>query len=168
MVGWAVLPYPLPKGRFGPTVRDLVLRVDAAWPAGPVPHLLADRACPSGDLFRLLGALGWDGKQGWDLGPTAARLRAVAEVEALVGLWALGALLQRWVGARAGAARLGWTTTGRLSIWARGKFALGDPHGRLRRWLAEALADGAARIAAPTVPAPLPLAALAPPFPRAA
>jgi len=305
VVGWAVLPYPLPKGRFGPTVRDLVRRVDAAWPVGPVPHLLADRAFPSGDLFRLLGSLGWgwtvraratdgmrvggervvvrdllagatpggwtarpatfgtgpkavpgalvigrglevapahqagpvslairaarasrrerhlqtkkpgrdgaglraadrwvalfttqpdwlravrsygrrwaiegtyrdaqggwDGQHGWDLEPTAARLRTAAEVEALVGLWALGALLQCWVGARAGAAdappavaaaRAGWTTTGRLSVWARGKFALGDPHGRLRRWLAEALTDGAARIAArpaPTATAPVPI-----------
>jgi hypothetical protein len=66
-------------------------------------------------------------------------------VERLVGLWALGPLLQTWVGHQAGqptapaAARaaLGqWTTTGRLSVWARGHFALQDRSGRRRPWLA--------------------------------
>lgn len=293
-VGWAVLPYPLPKGSFGPTVEALVRAVAAAWPAEHLaPHLLADRAFPSLRFFRALRGLGWgwtirvratdgvrvdgeatvvrellrlareggwtartatfgtgpqavpgtlvigrglevipahqtgpaslalragrrarreqhlqtkkpgrdgaglraadrwvalfssqanwqaatrsygqrwaiegtyrdaqggwDGTHGWNLEPTAARLRSAAEVEALVGLWALGALLQSWIGARVGSAEAPplvqavaaeWTTTGRLSVWARGRFALTDPRGRLRPWLAEILAAGAARIAA--------------------
>jgi len=50
-------------------------------------------------------------------------------VERVVGLWALGALVQTWVGHRLGQPsaaapvpllRREWTTTGRLSVWARG------------------------------------------------
>ena len=304
-VAWAVLPYPLPKGRFGPTVEALVRAVAAAWPGGhAAPHLVADRAFPSLRLFRALRRLGWgftvrvratdgvrvggarrvvrdllaaacpggwtarpatfgsgptavpgtlvigrglevipahqagpaslrergrrragrerhlatkkagrsgdglraadrwvalftthpgwraattsygrrwaiegsyrdaqggwDGRHGWDLEPTAARLRAAGEVEALVGLWALGALLQSYLGDRAGAADAPtavravvaqWTTTGRLSVWARGKLALVEPSGRLRAWLAETLADGARCIAAgPICPTAVPAA----------
>jgi hypothetical protein len=45
-----------------------------------------------------------------------------------------------------------WTTTGRLSVWARGSFALTEPTGRLRLWLTDALMRGAQRIA-PSPPA---------------
>jgi hypothetical protein len=297
-LAWAVLPYPLPRGRFGPTVAGLIERVAAAWPPAHVPpHLVADRAFPSQRLFRQLrmvgwgftirvratdgvrvqggagqatvvrellrqaqpggwraqtvtfgtseravpgtlvigrglevlpahqtgpasllvraaralrrerhlgskkaggaaaaglraadrwvalfssqpagdwqGAIrrygqrwaiegsyrdaqgGWNGRQGWGLEEAAARRRTAEDVEGLVGLWALGALLQSWVGAQATApdapaevraARRGWCTTERLSVWARGKFALTEPSGSLRPWLLAVLADGAARI----------------------
>ena len=60
LLGWAVLPYPLPKKVFTPTTCALLARVAAAWPAGvPVPHLLADRGFPSVKLFRLLVQLDW-------------------------------------------------------------------------------------------------------------
>ena len=58
-VGWAVLRYPLPKGAFGPTLEALLRSVAAAWPGGRAAHLVADRAFPSGRLFRLLDELGW-------------------------------------------------------------------------------------------------------------
>ena len=97
---------------------------------------------------------GWDGRHGWDLEPTVARLATAADVEAVAGLWALGALLQIWVGHTLGhappptrAVLAAWTTTGRLSVWARGRLALSDPAGRLRLWLIETLRDGARRLA---------------------
>ena len=37
-LGWAVLPYPWPKGRFTPTVCALVQQVAAAWPAHAPPR----------------------------------------------------------------------------------------------------------------------------------
>src|SRR2546429_74207 len=46
VVGWAVLPYPWPKGQFTPTVCRLVRQVAAAWPADRPAHLVADRAFP--------------------------------------------------------------------------------------------------------------------------
>jgi hypothetical protein len=45
------------------------------------------------------------------------------------------------------AVRREWTTAGRLSVRARGRFALTEPSGRLAAWLGEALRDGAERIA---------------------
>jgi hypothetical protein len=74
----------------------------------------------------------------------------------VVGLWALGALVQTWVGHRlsqpTAAApvpriRREWTTTGRLSVWARGQCALTDSSGRLRPWLRQTLTVGAHRLA---------------------
>src|SRR6266566_4197349 len=69
---------------------------------------------------------GWDGQHGWDLEPVLTQARSAGQAERLVGLWALGALLQTWLGSqvahgpqavRAVAAQ--WTTTGRLSVWAQ-------------------------------------------------
>jgi hypothetical protein len=292
VVGWAVLPYPWPKGRFTPTVCALVAQVAAAWPADRPAHLVADRAFPSRPLLaalrgagwgftlrlraqhwvtvtgaaqpvraRLAGADpdawtataaryggrgadrtatlvvgrglavrpawqanpgsqrhraaraarrqqhlaskhprqgpdasartdgwvvlfsshpswlaavrsyrrrwgtegsyrdaqgGWDGRHGWDLETTLARLTEQTAVAAVVGLWALGTLVQSWVGDQVGcpaapapvrAVRREWTTTGRLSVWARGQFALTEPSGRLRPWVADTLTRGAQRIA---------------------
>jgi len=105
---------------------------------------------------------GWDGQHGWDLEGTLARLTEAATVEGVVGLWALGALVQTWVGHRLGQPavsapvpliRREWTTTGRLSVWARGQFALTDPSGRLRPWLRQILAAGAHQLAAGPLPA---------------
>lgn len=108
---------------------------------------------------------GWDGRHGWDLDRVVARATDPATVERLAGLWALGTLVQSWVGDQAeqpSAPPLvrqvvaGWTTTGRLSVWARGQLALGEPSGRLADWLAQVLREGAARVAAaPRAPARL-------------
>lgn len=70
-VGWAVLPYPWPKGQFTPLVCALVRQVAAAWPAGRPAHLVADRGFPSGPLFQTLAHVRW----GW-----TARRRASLHV----------------------------------------------------------------------------------------
>jgi hypothetical protein len=293
VVGWAVLPYPWPKGRFTPTVCALVRQVAAVWPADVAAELVADRAFPSGDLFRTLarqrwgwtlrlsarhwvqvgaapqqtrtlvplvkegawrawpatygrgketvtgtliigrgpyvlpthqanrGSLaqraarlarrvqhaaskhggtaspfetwvilfttqpttiaarnayrqrwpiegtyrdaqsGWDGQHGWGLHRVVPTLPTQEAVERVVGLWALGVLVQSWVGDQVGrptapplvqqtAAQ--WTTTGRLSVWARGRLALTEPSGVLQAWLADTVRTGAARVAAAPTP----------------
>jgi hypothetical protein len=100
---------------------------------------------------------GWDGQHGWDLEPVLTRARDAGQVARVVGLWALGTLLQTWVGQQIGlptvpatvqAVVAQWTTTGRLSVWARGQFALQDRSGHLREWLAQTLTVGAQRLAA--------------------
>jgi hypothetical protein len=106
---------------------------------------------------------GWDGQHGWDLEPVLTQARTAGQVERVVGLWALGALLQTWLGAqvahgpdgvRAVAAQ--WTTTGRLSVGAQGQCALREP--LLATWVAPTLQEGAARVAAaPPVVLPPPL-----------
>jgi hypothetical protein len=119
---------------------------------------------------------GWDGQHGWDLEAVVARLPTAARVERVVGLWALGTLLQTWVGVQVGPATAPaavqavvaqWTTTGRLSVWARGRLALTDPSGALRDWLPAMLRAGARRV----TPGPLagqPPAGTAAPARRAA
>jgi len=107
---------------------------------------------------------GWDGQHGWDLEPVLAEAADAGRAERLLGLWALGVLLQTFVGAqvqhgpaavRASAAE--WTTTGRLSVWAHGQFALREPSGRLHTWLEQTMCAGAARVAAaPRPPATAP------------
>jgi hypothetical protein len=109
------------------------------------------------------GQSGWDGHHGWDLEPTLSRLTSAEHVAAIVGLWALGLLVQTWVGhqvlapsapPRVRALQAQWTTTGRLSVWAHGRLALTEPSGQLRPWLAQTLADGARRVhAGPLLPA---------------
>jgi hypothetical protein len=319
-VGWAVLPYPWPRGQFTPAVVGLLRRVGAAWPAGVPAHLVADRAFPSRALFGALRALGWgwtvrlrarswvsgpgqpaggqparallargrrggwttvpaafgrggaavagqvvvgrglvvlpahqrtagslgprgrqaarrrqhlarkypgrpdygaraaatdpwvllftshpgpgarraapggyrrrwaiegsyrdaqggwDGQHGWDLAAVLARARAraAAHVDRVAGLWALGALLQTWVGHAASqpaapaavrAVVAQWTTTGRLSVWAHGHFALHDRSGRLHAWLTATLTAGAAHVAAARAVRPPPGPAAVLPFP---
>jgi hypothetical protein len=102
------------------------------------------------------GQSGWDGKHGWDLEPVVGRLKTAVAVERVVGLWALGTLVQSFVGHQAAqptapgvvAAVVGqWTTTGRLSVWARGRLALTEPSGLLKAWLGETLREGAMRVA---------------------
>jgi len=310
VVGWAVLPYPWPKGQFTPTVCALLRQVAAAWPGGTRPHLVADRGFPSGPFFQTLRALGWgwtirlrardhvrcaagelrpvrellagatvghwrvweqaqfgggkgavtatlvvgrgllvlprhqrgpgslaararqrqardthlrdkhpgqgpdasvetdawvvlftthatwqsavttyrqrwategsyrdaqggwDGQHGWGLERLVAGLSEQGRVERVVGLWALGALLQTWIGVQlrqtadptAHAITAQWTTTGRLSVWAHGRFAFTDPSGALRPWLTTTLRAGADQIAtAPPLPTTVPLR-----FPRRA
>jgi hypothetical protein len=99
---------------------------------------------------------GWDGQHGWDLEAALARLSEAVAVERIVGLWALGTLVQTWVGhglaqpttpRSVQRVRGEWTTTGRLSVWARGQLALREPSGRLEPWLGHVLAVGADQIA---------------------
>jgi len=107
---------------------------------------------------------GWDGKHGWDLEPVVGRLKTAVEVERVVGLWALGTLLQSWIGHQTAQptapgvvqAVVGqWTTSGRLSVWARGRLALTEPSGLLKDWLGETLREGATRVAkAPSLTCP--------------
>jgi hypothetical protein len=87
---------------------------------------------------------GYDGQHGWDLEPTATRETDPHVVDTLLGLWALGSLLQSTLGDQVGRpdappvvrdVRARWTTTGRLSVWMRGRFALTDHSGDLRPWL---------------------------------
>lgn len=100
---------------------------------------------------------GWDGRTGWDLERTLGRVTAAGRVERVVGLWAVGALIQTWIGVATMGAGVpavvttelaGWTTTGRLSVWARGRLALRDGSGRLHDWLGQTLTAGAATVAA--------------------
>jgi hypothetical protein len=98
---------------------------------------------------------GWDGRHGWDLEAVVARQTKAWIVERLVGLWAMGTLVQCWVGAqtlRADAPALlqahlrQWATTPRLSLWARGQCVLTDPRGLLHDWLGQTLTQAATRL----------------------
>jgi hypothetical protein len=50
-IGWAVIPYPWPKGRFRATTLALIQRLQAAFPPGVGWRLVADRGFPSAALF---------------------------------------------------------------------------------------------------------------------
>jgi hypothetical protein len=60
-IGWAVCPYPWPKGRFRATTLALIQRLQAAFPTGVRWQLVADRGFPSAALFAQLrqGGTGW-------------------------------------------------------------------------------------------------------------
>lgn len=53
-IGWAVMPYPWPKGRFRATTIALIQRLQAAFPRGVRWTLVADRGFPSAVLFAQL------------------------------------------------------------------------------------------------------------------
>jgi hypothetical protein len=53
-IGWAVIPYPWPKGRFRATTLALVAQLQRAFPAGVRWSLVADRGFPSAALFAQL------------------------------------------------------------------------------------------------------------------
>jgi hypothetical protein len=57
-IGWAVIPYPWPKGRFRMTTLALLQRLQAAFPAGVRWTLVADRGFPSAVLFAQLRQAG--------------------------------------------------------------------------------------------------------------
>jgi len=59
-IGWAVLPYPWPKGRFRTTTLALVQQLQRAFPAGVRWTLVADRGFPSAVLFGQLRHGGTD------------------------------------------------------------------------------------------------------------
>ena len=53
-IGWAVIPYPWPKGRFRATTLALLQQLQQAFPAGVRWTLVADRGFPSARLFAQL------------------------------------------------------------------------------------------------------------------
>ena len=59
-IGWAVIPYPWPKGRFRATTLALIQRLQTAFPAGVRWTLVADRGFPSAALFAQLRQGGTD------------------------------------------------------------------------------------------------------------
>jgi hypothetical protein len=59
-VGWAVIPYPWPKGRFRTTTLALIQQLQQAFPAGVRWTLVADRGFPSAVLFAQLRQGGTD------------------------------------------------------------------------------------------------------------
>jgi hypothetical protein len=110
---------------------------------------------------------GGDGRAGWDLERTLGRVREADRVERIVGLWALGTLIQTWVGVGTTVATVpavvaaevaSWTTTGRVSIWMRGRLALTDRRGRLDDWIGQRLSTGATLVAAAPPVRPHPVA----------
>ncbi len=60
-IGWAVCPYPWPRGRFRATTLALIQRLQAAFPSDVRWRLVADRGFPSAALFAQLrqGGTGW-------------------------------------------------------------------------------------------------------------
>ena len=59
-IGWAVIPYPWPKGRFRATTLALLQQLQQAFPAGVRWTLVADRGFPSAMLFAPLRQGGTD------------------------------------------------------------------------------------------------------------
>jgi hypothetical protein len=59
-IGWAVIPYPWPKGRFQTTTLALLQQLQQAFPAGARWTLVADRGFPSTRLFAQLRQGGTD------------------------------------------------------------------------------------------------------------
>jgi hypothetical protein len=57
-IGWAVLPYPWPKGRCRTTTLALIQRLQTAFPSGARWTLVADRGFPSAVLFAQLHQAG--------------------------------------------------------------------------------------------------------------
>jgi hypothetical protein len=107
---------------------------------------------------------GWDGRHGWDLKERVRQVPAdhPGRVEGLLGLAALGVLVQSWVGHHLSDRDTlptvrgevqSWTVHGRLSVWARGRLAFTDATGRLHPWLLQTLADGVRRLRTATATA---------------
>jgi hypothetical protein len=59
-IGWAVIPYPWPKGRFRATTLALLQQLQRAFPVEVRWTLVADRGFPSAALFALLRQGGTD------------------------------------------------------------------------------------------------------------
>src|SRR5919202_4636640 len=59
-IGWAVIPYPWPKGRFRTTTLALIQQLQQAFPAGVRWTLVAGRGFPSAMLFAQLRQGGTD------------------------------------------------------------------------------------------------------------
>lgn len=59
-IGWAVIPYPWPKGRFRMTTLTLIQQLQQGFPTGVRWTLVADRGFPSAALFAQLRQGGTD------------------------------------------------------------------------------------------------------------
>jgi Transposase DDE domain len=59
-IGWAVIPYPWPQGRYRATTLGLVTQLQEAFPPGIRWSLVADRGFPSAALFAQLRSGGTD------------------------------------------------------------------------------------------------------------
>jgi hypothetical protein len=59
-IGWAVIPYPWPKGRYRTTTLALIRQLQGAFPPGVRWSVVADRGFPSAALFAQLRAGGTD------------------------------------------------------------------------------------------------------------
>ena len=57
-IGWAVIPYPWPKGRFRTTTVALIQRLQGAFPPSVSWSMVADRGFPSAALFAQLRQAG--------------------------------------------------------------------------------------------------------------
>jgi hypothetical protein len=57
-IGWAVIPYPWPKGRFRTTTVALIQQLQSAFPPHVPWSLVADRGFPSAELFAQLRQAG--------------------------------------------------------------------------------------------------------------
>jgi hypothetical protein len=91
---------------------------------------------------------GWDGMHGWQADRVIVRCTEASEVDALMGFWALGTLVQIGLGvgvtaetapAAVRAAPRSWATTPRLSWWWRGRCALQSPDLAIRQWIPQEL-----------------------------
>lgn len=123
---------------------------------------------------------GWDGQHGWHFDRVIGRCGDGAEVDARVGFWALGALVQIGLGlglstadapAAVRQARQGWATTDRLSWWWRGRCALGSPDPAMRTWITEylvSMADTLDHAPAAIIPFERPTASIHTPISTAA
>ena len=69
-IGWAVIPYPWPKGRFRATTLALLQQLQQAFPAGARWTLVADRGFPSAVLFAQWRQGGTDFSVRWRLSPS--------------------------------------------------------------------------------------------------
>jgi hypothetical protein len=87
---------------------------------------------------------GWDGQHGWHGDRVIVGCSDAREVDALMGFWTLGTLVQIGLGLGLTAEQAppavrtaphSWATTPRLSWWWRGRCALLSPDPVLRRWL---------------------------------
>ncbi len=118
---------------------------------------------------------GWDGQHGWNYDAVVVLRSTEAEVDALTGLWALGTLMQTWLGLgltapdappAVRAVLHSWSTSGRLSWWLRGRFILDSPEPIMHQWVHDRLRAAQEPLAAAppgiipfVLPSPLPQAA---------
>ena len=89
-VGWAVIPYPWPKGRFRTTTLALIQQLQQAFPAGVRWTLVADRGFPSAVLFAQLRQGGTDFSVRLRLSDWVTVDRVYATVSAHLAAWSLG------------------------------------------------------------------------------
>jgi hypothetical protein len=104
-IGWAVIPYPWPKGRFRATTLALIQQLQQAFPAGVRWTLVADRGFPSARLFAQLRQGNTDFSMRLRLSDwvTVAGVYAMVAVHLAAGRlmdgqrrWGVGGPISRW------------------------------------------------------------------------